>query len=147
MAAQTIVHTDRDFRELLHKHSLKSTPQRLAILRLIQKNGHIGVKEIYAHIRKLHPSISLATVYENIATLSEADILREIKPPNQKQKYELASDKHIHVSCEKCGKLQDVYVDAKDLLDKCMDKSGYRLFDVSAVCIGVCDTCATEVDQ
>lgn len=135
-------HTAASFKELLHKKNLKTTPQRLAILQLIQENGHIGVEEIYRHIRTLHPSISLATVYKNVATLSETDILREIKPPNQKQKYELASDKHIHVSCEKCGKLQDVYVDAGELLDRCMEKTGYRLFDVSAVCIGVCDSCA-----
>lgn len=129
------------FEAVLRKKHLKSTPQRIAILRQIQESGHISIEELYERIRKLHPSISLATVYKNVATLSEADILREIKAPAQKQKYELASDKHIHVSCERCGKLQDVYVDVKDILSSCMNKTGYQLFDVSAVFIGVCSEC------
>lgn len=129
------------FTELLHNKNLKTTPQRLAILELIYENGHIGVEEIYQHIKQFQPNISLATVYKNVATLSETDILREVKPPTQKQKYELASDKHIHVSCEQCGKLQDVHVDVGKLLRVCMSKTGYALFDVSAVFIGVCAEC------
>ena len=120
------------FTELLHNKNLKTTPQRLAILELIYENGHIGVEEIYQHIKQFQPNISLATVYKNVATL---------KPPTQKQKYELASDKHIHVSCEQCGKLQDVHVDVGKLLRVCMSKTGYALFDVSAVFIGVCAEC------
>lgn len=130
------------FKEMLRDKNLKSTPQRIAILHQIQKSGHISVEDIYSHIKKLHPSISLATVYKNVATLSEADILREVKAPTQKQKYELASDKHIHVSCEKCGKLQDVHVDVGELLGSVMYKTGYELSDVSAVFIGVCAECA-----
>lgn len=129
------------FMALLRSKNLKTTPQRLAILELIYENGHIGVEEIYQHIKQSQPNISLATIYKNIATLSEMDILREIKPPTQKQKYELASDKHVHVSCEQCGKLQDVHVDVGELLGICMHKSGYALFDVSAVFIGVCAEC------
>lgn len=135
------------FTELLHEKQLKITPQRLAILELIYENGHVGVEEIYQHIKQIQPNISLATVYKNVATLSERDILREVKPPTQKQKYELASDKHIHVSCERCGKLQDVHVDVGELLGACMSKTGYALFDLSAVFIGVCAECQQASDS
>ena len=51
------------FEAILRKKHLKSTPQRVAILRQIQESGHISIEELYERIRKLHPSISLATVY------------------------------------------------------------------------------------
>lgn len=130
-----------EFEASLRRKNLKVTPQRIAILREIGLNGHIGVEEIYENIKKQYPSISLATVYKNITILNEANILREIKAPNQKQKYELACDRHIHVSCEKCGKLQDVYLDVGQISQECMGKTGYTLFDVSAVFIGLCPEC------
>lgn len=133
-----------EFKASLKAANLKSTPQRIAILREIQQKGHISVEEIYEGIKKHYPCISLATVYKNVATLNEADILREIKPPTQKQKYELACDKHIHVSCEKCGRLQDVYADVNALSNECKQKTGFELFDVSAVFIGICPECRTK---
>lgn len=133
-----------EFEASLKAKNLKSTPQRIAILREIQKNGHIGVEDIYHNIKKNYPCISLATVYKNVATLNEADILREIKAPTQKQKYELACDKHIHVSCEKCGKLQDVYANVDALSNECKEKTGFDLFDISAVFIGVCPQCTSK---
>ena len=130
-----------EFEARLKAKNLKSTPQRIAILREIHQKGHISVEEIYNSIKKNYPCISLATVYKNVATLNEADILREIKAPTQKQKYELSCDKHIHVSCEKCGRLQDVYADVDALSNECKQKTGFELFDVSAVFIGICPQC------
>ena len=121
-----------EFEASLKAKNLKSTPQRIAILREIQKNGHIGVEDIYQNIKKHYPCISLATVYKNVATLNEAEILREIKAPTQKQKYELACDKHIHVSCDRCGKLQDVYADVNALSSECKQKTGFDFIPSSA---------------
>lgn len=131
-----------NFELQLKTKKLKVTPQRMAILSTIHKCGHIGIEEIYEKIKKDYPSISLATVYKNIASLHEASILREVKAPSQKQKYELACDKHIHVACEKCGKLEDVHLNVKGILNECSDATKYKLHDVNAVFIGVCSQCA-----
>lgn len=128
----------------LREKKLKVTPQRIAILKAIEASGHMGVEEIYEKIKKRYPSVSLATIYKNITTLNEANILREIKAPSQKQKYELSCDRHIHVSCEKCGKLQDVHLDVDQISQRCMNETGYKLFDVSAVFIGLCPECASN---
>ena len=137
-----------EFETSLREKNLKITPQRLAILREIKANGHIGIEEIYENIiKKDCPSISLATVYKNITALNDANILREVKAPSQKQKYELSCDRHIHVSCEKCGKLQDVYVNVQNISTECMHKTGYKLFDVSAVFIGLCPECSSKSQE
>ncbi|RDU73497.1 hypothetical protein CQA66_02110, partial [Helicobacter aurati] len=68
-------------------------------------------------------------------------ILREIKAPGHKQKFELSQDKHVHVMCEKCGKLEDLHIDFSSLQNNCMQISGYNLYDVSAVFLGTCPRC------
>lgn len=101
----------------------------------------MSVEELYEEIRRMYPTISLATIYKNINALCEANILREIKAPNAKQKYELSSDRHLHVYCEKCGKLEDIKLDTHLLERDCSQNSGYSISDISAVLIGVCPHC------
>ncbi|TLD96785.1 transcriptional repressor [Helicobacter jaachi] len=132
------------FEQHLREKHLKITPQRIAMLNQIQHNGHMSVEEIYEQIRHIYPSISLATIYKNVSALCEANILREIKAPKDKQKYELSSDRHLHVYCEVCGKLEDIKLDTNALEADCSHNSGYSICDISAVLIGVCPHCKAE---
>ena len=129
--------------ELRDKH-LKITPQRMVILHQIHNNGHMSIEELHEQIKSIYPSISLATIYKNINALCEANILREVKAPTKKQKYELSCDRHIHVCCEKCGKLEDIKLDTSVLQNGCENLSGYKIYDVSAVFVGICPECKTS---
>lgn len=128
----------------LQAKKLKVTPQRIAMLDELKRNGHMDVDEVYEKIKGFYPSISLATVYKNLGLLCEAGILREVKAPSQKQKYELSCDKHIHASCERCGKLQDITIDTSALENAVSQKSGFMLYDTSAVFIGICPECLKQ---
>ncbi|MCX2716854.1 Fur family transcriptional regulator [Helicobacter sp. MIT 21-1697] len=130
-----------NFEQHLRDKHLKITPQRIATLNQIYNNGHMSVEEIYEQIKQIYPSISLATIYKNVNALCKANILREIKAPKDKQKYELSSDKHLHVYCEKCGKLDDIKLDTQTLEKNCSANSGYTISDISAVLIGICPEC------
>ncbi|WP_304474748.1 Fur family transcriptional regulator [uncultured Helicobacter sp.] len=132
------------FEKYLREKHLKITPQRIAMLSQIYNNGHMSVEEIYDQINSTYPSISLATIYKNINALCEANILREIKAPKDKQKYELSSDKHLHVYCEVCGKLEDIKLETSYLENDCGQKSGYAISDISAVLIGTCPQCKED---
>lgn len=129
------------FENELKTRQLKVTPQRMAILKEIHDYGHISIDELYEKIRIYHPSTSLATIYKNITLLCDSGILREIKAPGYKQKYELNQDRHVHVMCDKCGKLEDLHIDCTALQMNCMQSSGYDLHGLSAIFIGVCPTC------
>jgi len=95
------------FNPLLKKSSLKATPQRLAILNIIDKYGHICVDDIYNEIKPNFPSISLATIYKNIHTLKDENILSEIHLQNVKPKFEITKKPHGHFVCKNCGKVYD----------------------------------------
>ena len=56
----------KNLHSILKKTPLKSTPQRLAILNTIQKNGHICVEDMFKELKPQFPSLSLATIYKNI---------------------------------------------------------------------------------
>ena len=50
------------FKQMLRDNHLKITPQRLTILKEIQRVGHTSVDEIYENITESNPSMSLARI-------------------------------------------------------------------------------------
>jgi len=133
---RTINHGD-----LLRSKNLKITPQRAIILDKIYQKGHLGVDELYEDIKAEYPAISLATVYKNIASLIEADIVKEIKVPNQKQKYEIRTKPHIHLYCNKCGSLVDVDFDPSILADSVSKSHNFKPEEYSIAIMGICSEC------
>ena len=130
----------KDVAYLLENSSLKMTPQRLAILKTIDKHGHICIEDIYKQLKQTFPSISLATVYKNIHSLKENNILAEIHPQNIKPKYEIKKKMHGHFVCKNCGiivdfELQNVCNPKIDEIDKIEDSEVYLY--------GICRKCKT----
>jgi Fe2+ or Zn2+ uptake regulation protein len=130
----------QDIKHLLEKTSLKITPQRLAILKVIDSYGHIGIDDIYNEIKEAFPSMSLATIYKNINTLKEANILSEIHPRNQKSKYEIKKAPHGHFVCKKCGEMYDFEIETScnpnlDIIDDIQESEVY-LYGVCKRCKG-----------
>ena len=131
-----------DLSKILKNKNLKVTPQRIAILEELQKKGHSSIDDIFYRIKDKIPSISLATIYKNVLALHNADIIKSIKTPNQKQKYEINIKPHIHLFCKICRILEDFEMDTKDFTDECEIKSGYRdIDDVSVLLTGICTKC------
>lgn len=129
---------------LLRDHQLKVTPQRLGILSLIQKAGHLDVEELFTLIKKQFSSISLATLYKNIHSMMESKLLSEIKVSNHKTKYEIAKEPHIHLVCQKCNEFIDLDINIDTLVDEASTKSHYQLLDSSIVLCGLCEKCQTS---
>lgn len=126
---------------LLKSHQLKATPQRMAIIELMHTTGHISIDDLYRAIKQKFASISLATLYKNIHTMMELSLIREVKIPGQKAKYEIEKESHAHILCKSCGELKDIPFNAESLLQKSMDMSHYVVDEVSIVVSGVCPVC------
>jgi len=60
-----------DYATLLKESGLKATFQRMNILEVIEKSGHMSIEAIYDEVVKVHPSLSLATIYKNIILMVE----------------------------------------------------------------------------
>jgi len=127
--------------QLLQQHQLKATPQRVAIIELMDHSGHISIDELYRDIRKKFVSISLATLYKNIHSMMSANLIREVKISGQKDKYEMEKASHAHIVCKACGELKDVPFDPALLMEETIKISDYRADEVSIVISGVCPKC------
>jgi Fe2+ or Zn2+ uptake regulation protein len=124
--------------KLLTNTSLKTTPQRLAILNTIDKYGHIGIDEIFNEIKIQFPTISLATIYKNINTLKEEGILSEIHPQNSKPKFEIKKIPHGHFICKSCGEVYDFEI--KNSCNPNLDEVA-EIKESEVYLYGVCKNC------
>ena len=100
---------------LLKQSGLKVTPQRLSVLRILDRHTHPTIDELYDEILKENPSVSLATVYKNLNTLKDEGLVVEVNIVNQKARYDIYEHPHIHVVCENCGSVEDRSYDDSEL--------------------------------
>ncbi len=104
------------FISLLKDKELKATPQRLCVLKELEKKLHPTIDDLYEALRVDNPSISLATVYKNLSTLKEKGVVIEVNVADGKMRYDIYSKPHIHLVCKKCGSIEDADYD-KDLFE------------------------------
>lgn len=100
-----------DFINLLKTKELKATPQRISVLKELGKKMHPTIDDLYEALRKENPSMSLATVYKNLATLKEKGVVIEVNTAEGKMRYDIYSKPHIHLVCRQCGAIEDVDYD------------------------------------
>jgi len=127
----------KNYKTLLEKSELKTTPQRLAILKELDKKGHASIEEIYEDIKEMFPSISLATIYKNINALKEEGIISEICL-HQKPKFEIKKEPHAHFICKKCGRVEDIPL--KSVITSNLEKL-YPNSQKEVYIYGICKSC------
>lgn len=102
-----------NYAQILRENNKKVTTQRLAIIDELDKYGHLSIDELYEHIYKKFPAISLATIYKNINSMKDDGLVEEIKLPNVKSKFELKKDEHYHIICKECHRVADIKTEVK----------------------------------
>ena len=130
-----------NYKQMLQKHNLKVTPQRLEIVNLLFKIGHMNIDNLYKFLKRKFPSLSLATVYKNIYAMSEKNFLSEVKIPHEKNVYELTKKEHSHIVCTKCHTIKDIDLDISMILNQAKMISDYHLNESSIVFNGLCPKC------
>jgi Fe2+ or Zn2+ uptake regulation protein len=130
-----------NYETLLKQHNLKVTPQRIGILSLMHQSGHISIEDLFESIRRQFSSISLATLYKNINAMLETSLIKEVKAPEAKARYEIAKETHAHLVCTKCGEFKDIMFDLDAIAHNLADDNGYAINDTSLIVSGLCPSC------
>ena len=130
------------YMEILRQYDLKATPQRVAILNIVSTSGHVNIDELYEEIKKQFHSISLATIYKNINTMTENKLLLEVKLPNSKSVYEVVKSRHAHLSCEICGDIQDMSIDAEKIFKEISNEYSFKINNTDVIISGICKSCS-----
>lgn len=92
---------------VLRKSGLRSTPQRLAIVREVFSRSHPTVGEVYESVRRQFPTIGLATVYNTLRTMTERGLVSEL-PFSNAMRFDANMTPHANLVCRTCGKIEDV---------------------------------------
>lgn len=97
-------------REGLKEVGLRATPARIAILGLLQADARpTEVKTILRKLKAKAPD--QATVYRVLSSLVEAGLVKTVSLKAGIESYEIADlPHHHHLTCEKCGYVEDVEV-------------------------------------
>ena len=94
----------------------RMTKQKKAIYNiLLNTTTHPTAEWIYLEASKIMPDISLATVYRNLASLSQDGLIAEMEYTKLQTHYDGNPKPHYHFVCSNCGKILDFEPKQKEL--------------------------------
>src|SRR5580704_12952764 len=92
----------------LKRAGLKSTPQRIAIVRLFAGDDtHPTAQDLYERLRPDFPSMSFATVYNTLDALVSAGLGGTLRLGGA-ARFDPNVAAHHHAVCDRCGAVRDV---------------------------------------
>ena len=99
------------FAGLLRALNLKATPQRLAILDIMQREKvFLAPDELQARMRARRGRIGLPTIYRNLEEMTQKGVLTKILHPNRQLYYYFCAnpEHHHHFVCLECRTVADI---------------------------------------
>lgn len=123
---------------------VRMTPQRHAILSyLLDTMTHPTADEIYRALEPRFPSMSVATVYNNLKVFMEAGLVRELTYGDNSSRFDADMTEHYHAQCEVCGTISDFeYPPLHEVEEAAREQTGFQVKGHRLEVYGVCAKCA-----
>jgi Fur family peroxide stress response transcriptional regulator len=120
------------------------TAQRREVLEvLMAKRDHPTAAEVFQRAKEHMPSISLATVYNCLETLTHAGYVRQVNLDRAPSRYCPNLADHAHFCCQACGQITDIDFKTKSPISKHLSlPEGNTLTKCDVVLHGLCSSCA-----
>lgn len=88
----------------------KYSRQREAIKDFLAgRKDHPTAEEVYAHVRREYPNISLGTVYRNLTLLANTGEILRVNVGDGVDRFDPNTDPHVHFVCNSCGSVMDLH--------------------------------------
>ncbi len=121
----------------------RNSRQREVILEELRKvKSHPTAATLYKLVSKRLPKISMGTIYRNLDLLSKKGIIQKLEVGGSKARFDGDTDKHYHICCTECGKIDDVYDFSENIIN--VDLSKIKEYDVEGYHMnfyGICSDC------
>jgi len=115
------------------------TRQRAAILEVIRAEPrHYTAEEIFEKAKKLLPTISRATVYNNLNAMAKERLIRRICM-EEADVYDRSFEPHAHLVCDRCGGIKDLKIDG--LGDTLKEAVGHTVSSYEFKIGYICEAC------
>jgi Fe2+ or Zn2+ uptake regulation protein len=135
--------------DLLRRHNLQVTAQRVAVLRAVAATPHGTAEDVADAVRGQIGAISRQAVYDALGVLVDHGLLRRIQPARSPARYEdRVGDNHHHAICRGCGRTVDV--DCAIGFAPCLepdDAAGFAVDEAEVIYWGRCPACINEHER
>ena len=131
--------------ERCRAEGMNLTPQRVVIYRaLLEAEHHPSPEQLFDTVKASLPRVSLATIYKTLDTLVSLGLATEVAATGDTKRYDGNMDRHHHLVCTSCGKVEDFDGDA--LADVPVPKSvnGFQPQYLSIHIHGRCRACESS---
>lgn len=135
-----------DLAGVLRAHGIQVTAQRIAVMRAVARQPHVTADGVVESVRLDIGSISRQAVYDTLAVLMAAGLIRRIQPVGSPARFEdRVADNHHHLICRACGHLVDVdcAVGAAPCL-AAADDHGFDIDEAEVAYWGYCPDCRDD---
>lgn len=134
--------------ELLKKHNLKSTRQRITLLNtILEIDSVFSAKTLFD---KLEDKMDLVTIYRILEALQTKSIIRDVLSPDESKLYELSckhNPVHPHLKCSECEKILCLEELDEDFYTKLVNEyPKYLIEDITIQFNGKCPVCKNSLD-
>jgi len=136
-------------RVVLKDRGLRVTAARMNVMDVLVAHSHKSADAIAGLVRTRIGTVSDQTIYNVLASLVDAGILRRIEPADSPALYERRiDDNHHHVICRRCGRVEDVDCALGDR--PCLNASddhGFQIDEAEVIYWGHCPQCQQAKDS
>jgi Fur family transcriptional regulator, peroxide stress response regulator len=136
-----------DSAKTLKQIGLKITPQRQAILRLLDGNkSHPSADSIYSEVLKKYPAISFATVYNTLSKLACSGKIQELDIDPGRKRFDPCTAPHAHFYCKACGNVFDLVckIPFPGFMDNVKMVEEHQVDTIQLNCKGLCKNCTQK---
>lgn len=99
----------KSYDESISEKGLRFTTQRRQVYdALMSRLDHPTAVEVFMRVKPKMPTISLATVYNCLETLTECGLVRHVHHDREPSRYCPNLEEHAHLFCENCGSVTDL---------------------------------------
>lgn len=140
----TISEISDEMKSVFHAKRLKCTPQRLAVLKVLQDSAaHLPINTIHRNVKELLPGTGLATVYRALETLADLNLIVKVHLEDGCHSYAVAPEGHRHpIVCTECNKVIEFAECPLDkLFEKLSNDTGVQIQNHFLQLFGKCKEC------
>ena len=133
----------KSYDERISRNGFRFTEQRRQVYDVLMgTRDHPTAVEVFMRVKTKLPSISLATVYNCLETLTECGLLKHVNHHREPSRYCPNLEDHAHLFCEKCGSVMDLsLLPNRQIENVCAVPSGIVISHCEISFRGVCAQC------
>jgi Fe2+ or Zn2+ uptake regulation protein len=135
--------------ERLRARGHRLTPQRLAILQIIEeRGGHLSPIEIYEEALRRIPGLTEATVYRTLDFLARNGLALVAHVGDGRLVYESAAHNHHHLICRGCGTTVAIeHQQLESLFRQFHEQTGFQIDEGHVTFFGRCPACLNQAEE